>query len=78
MRRFELHRSSDPTGVSGTGVVAEGVEFGDGTAVVRWRSRWPTTVLHQDMASVAAIHGHGGSTRVGWLDPDGGPGEVAL
>jgi hypothetical protein len=27
MRRFELHRTEDLTGVSGTGVVAEGVKF---------------------------------------------------
>lgn len=37
MRLFKLHRDADETGVSGTGVVAEGVEFHDGLAEeIRW------------------------------------------
>lgn len=35
-RRFHLRRMKDDTGVSGTGVVAQGVRFMDGTVVVRW------------------------------------------
>lgn len=70
MRRFELHRDHDVTGVSGTGVVAEGVEFSDGVVSLRWCSDWPTSVVFHDrgMAAVEKIHGHGGSTRIVWLD----------
>lgn len=70
MRRFRLVRREDVTGVSGTGVVAEGVEFSDGVVAVRWSSRWPTSVVFHDrgMAGVEAVHGHGGSTVVEWLD----------
>lgn len=35
MNRFELVRDVDVTGISGTGVVAEGVEFSDGTVALR-------------------------------------------
>jgi hypothetical protein len=72
-RRFILIRDEDVTGVSGTGVVAEGVEFSDGTVALRWRSEWPTSVVFHDQGiqSVEKVHGHGGRTRLGWLDvPD--------
>lgn len=68
MRRFELHRDNDPTGVSGTGVVAEGVEFHDGTVCLRWRGKQRSMVMWDRIDSVVAIHGHDGSTRIVWLD----------
>lgn len=38
MRRFQLERSLDPLGISGTGAVAEGVEFRDGAVHMQWVS----------------------------------------
>ncbi len=75
-RRFLLVRDKDVSGISGTGVVAEGVQFSDGTTVMRWLTAGtarpdvvkPTTVVHEDVASVVALHGHGGATRVVWTD----------
>lgn len=66
MRAFQLVRDVDETGVSGTGVVAEGVEFSSGVVALTWLSEWPTSVVFHDrgMDSVVAIHGHGGKTRV--------------
>jgi hypothetical protein len=70
-RSFRLVRDVDETGISGTGVVAEGVEFSDGVVAVRWLSitvGHPTSVVFHDngIASVEAIHGHGGLTRIEW------------
>lgn len=69
VRAFELHRDHDVSGVSGTGVVAEGVEFSDGTVALLWKSEWPTSVVFHErgMESVEAIHGHGGNTRIVWV-----------
>lgn len=69
-RRFHLERDVDISGVSGTGVVAEGVEFSDGTVALRWCSEWPTSVVFHDrgMAAVEKIHGHSGATRIVWDD----------
>lgn len=69
-RRFVLDRDEDPTGVSGTGVVAEGVEFSDGVVALRWLTEWPSSVCHYErgMESVTAVHGHNGQTRIVWLD----------
>jgi hypothetical protein len=75
MRIFVLHRQTDSAGVSGTGVVAEGVEFTDGVVVLRWvgLGRADTllrssTTIHDDIDAVEAVHGQGGDTTVLWLD----------
>lgn len=71
MRRFELHRDTDVIGVTGEGVVAEGVLWSDGTVTVRWLGDWPSTVQHdRGLAAVEHINCHGGLSRVVWLDPE--------
>lgn len=67
MKKFELHREHDVSGVSGTGVVAEGVEFTDGTVVLRWLSGRRSTVVWDSIEDVRVIHGHDGATEVVWL-----------
>lgn len=39
MRTFEMIRNADETGVSGTGLVLEGIEFSNGEVVVCWESK---------------------------------------
>lgn len=67
-RLFVLRRDEDETGVSGTGIVAEGVQFSDGTVALRWRSHINSTVIYGSIVACEAIHGHGGRTRVVWMD----------
>jgi hypothetical protein len=69
LRRFLLVRHHDVTGVSGTGVVAQGVRFIDGTVAVRWSSKTPVTSVWESVEDMLAIHGHDGCTIVRWLDP---------
>lgn len=72
MRTFVLHRENDVTGVSGIGDIAEGVEFSDGTVVLRWGPNPQRNVMKSSVAvwtdvdSMIAIHGHDGATRVVW------------
>jgi len=70
MRKFVLERIEDVTGISGTGIVAEGIEFSDGVVCLHWTSDWPSSVVHYDrgMESVYHVHGHNGSTKVKFLD----------
>ena len=69
-RRFYLERVDDISGVSGVGVVAEGVEFSDGTVAMRWMTdHLPcSTVIHESMEAVELIHGHGLATIVVRID----------
>ncbi len=69
-RRFRLVRDRDPTGVSGIGVVAYGVVFGDGAAVTRWDAEVAQTCVWSSVDDVVAVHGHGGATRLVWIDPE--------
>jgi hypothetical protein len=70
MRRFHLNRDEDVSGVSGTGNVAEGVMFGDGTVVMRWRSGIRSFAFYTSIADLETIHGHGGKTQVVWEDAE--------
>ena len=63
-RLFELHRDEDESGISGTGVVAEGVIYADGTVALRWKTETPSTSLFDSVDQVQAVHGHGGKTRL--------------
>ena len=67
-RRFQLVRREDETGTSGTGVVAYGAEFPDGTAVLRWDTKVNSTVFYNSIEDLKTIHGHGGKTALMWLD----------
>lgn len=76
MRRFELWRHRDISGVSGTGVVAHGTEYIDGVVTLHWFGDWPCTTVWPCIDAVVAIHGHGGATEVRWLDPPPETGET--
>lgn len=72
MRRFILFRNEDPTGVSGTGIVAQGIQFGDGRVSLRWVSQRASTANFDSIDDVTAIHGHDGATVVDWMDAGDG------
>lgn len=62
---FYLSRKHDHSGVSGTGVVAEGIVFSDGRVAMRWVTRMAgSTCVYDSIDDVIEIHGHGGSTEV--------------
>ena len=63
MRLFIMVRDADPTGFSGVGEVAEGVQFTDGTVAIRWAGRHRSTVVWANMEDARAVHGHQGLTR---------------
>ena len=67
-RLFELVRSRDVSGVTGTGVVADGVEWTDSTVTLRWKGDHPATAVWDSVESILAVHGHEGATVVRWLD----------
>jgi hypothetical protein len=69
-RRFHLQRDHDVSGVSGTGKVAEGTLWSDGTVSVRWLGDRPSTVNWASIDDALHVHGHGGHTRIVWEDPE--------
>lgn len=67
-RTFLLWRHVDISGVSGTGPVAEGCQFVDGSVALRWRGDNPATAVWPDLDSMLAVHGHQGATEIQWID----------
>ncbi len=69
MKRFVLNRIEDETGVSGTGTVAEGIQFTSDVCVLSWLTEVKSVAaVYDDIETVEALHGHGGKTVVQWVD----------
>lgn len=77
IRRFNLVRSEDESGVSGTGIVAVGVEFPNGAVELQWLNDENNAVetamnghasYAGGIADVKAVHGHGGRTAVEFIE----------
>jgi hypothetical protein len=67
MRLFHLVRDKDISGVSGTGIVAEGVEFTNGFVCLTWLTTHHSIVIYPNIKEVEAVHGHEGSTKIVWI-----------
>lgn len=68
MRRFYLIRFNDESGVSGTGIIAEGVCFSDWSCHISWLTGHKSEGRYQNPDVMLAIHGHDGSTIIYWID----------
>lgn len=64
MKFLHLDRTEDVSGVSGTGRVAEGVQFDDGTVVLQWNTKVSSLVIYKNISDLVTIVSHGGKTRV--------------
>lgn len=67
-RRFVLFRKEDETGVSGTGIVAEGALFSTNKSVISWLSDTPSVEVYDSIEEIERIHGHQGKTVIQWID----------
>ena len=61
--------------MSGTGVVATGIVWPDGHAALRWkaddREAASSTSVWTSVADLMRVHGHGGLSKLFYLDGDG-------
>ena len=68
-RRFTLLRTVDVSGTSGTGDVAEGIEYSDGSVAFRCISHLQSHCNYANVKTVLEVHGHDGKTTLKWIDP---------
>lgn len=68
IRRFQLLRKTDVTGISGTGLVAVGAQLPTGRVVLEWRPPTVSLTLHENIENVVKIHCHAGATELHWFD----------
>ncbi len=73
MKNFLLQRNEDESGISGTGVVAEGVEFDNGFCVMNWltmadeKTGLGSICMYPSIKILEKIHGHDGKTVVQYI-----------
>ena len=70
MRRFYLNRKEDVTGMSGTGRVADGIEFANGQVAMTWKKEYPSCTIFPSISIVEKLHTHNGKdpTKIVWVD----------
>jgi hypothetical protein len=64
LKTFTLCRIIDDSGISGTGVVAEGVEFENGEVALHWLGETSSIAIYSNMDEMMSIHGHEEHTKV--------------
>jgi len=72
MRRFYIQRDEDISETSGTGKVAEGIEWSNGKITLTWLSEYESYEFHQSATALEKIRTHKGkqaSTKIVWIDP---------
>jgi hypothetical protein len=67
-RRFYLYRQEDISGISGLGIVADGVLFPNGLCVIAWRGKYHSIEVFPTVQQLEAVHGHGGKTHIVYED----------
>lgn len=71
LREYYLQRNEDFSGVSGTGVVAEGVIMPSGKCIHEWSNSYVVSHnIYPNIKAVQHIHGHEGRTIVKFVDED--------
>ena len=63
MNIYRLIRDTDISGVSGTGHIADAVEFESGKVVVSSRVSPYSLSIHNNLEAAIQVHGHNGATR---------------
>lgn len=65
-RPFLLYRGEDVSGVSGTGYIAEGIEFHDKQCVLSWFGKYHALGIYPSAKQLLKVHGHEGRTIIIW------------
>jgi hypothetical protein len=69
MKKFHLLRTQDESGVSGTGVIAEGAMDHNGVCFLSWLTKYQSWGIYPSMETLENIHGHGGKTQIVYDEP---------
>lgn len=68
MKRFYLVRHEDESGVSGVGVIAEGILFSNWVCILNWLTEHTSQGFYRNPDEMMNIHGHDGKTILVFVD----------
>ena len=66
VKTFHFERVEDKSGISGCGLVAFGVMFGDGQIALHWESEHSSINIYRSLEDLMYVHGHNGATKLVW------------
>lgn len=64
MQKFYLLRDDDISGISGTGIVAEGVILNSGKVILEWIKEPSSINIFNSIEDLEDVHGHNGATKI--------------
>ena len=67
IKNFHLNRTVDDSGISGTGIIAEGSVLSNGKCIVSWLSRTSSVEIWNSVEDMMKIHGHGDHTQIKFI-----------
>lgn len=69
-RTFHIYRYEDESGISGTGVIACGVQFPppNGRVILGWLTDINSVAVYNSVKELEHLHGHDGKSEVIWHD----------
>jgi len=73
MKLFQLNRIIDKSGVSGLGIIAEGVLFSNGKICIRWIGQYSSLVIWDSIEDLKNVNLHNNNTEIIWLNYDWTP-----
>ncbi len=68
MKLFNLHRTIDTSGLSGTGIVAEGVIMSYGKVILCWKGQIQSIVIYDSIDDLIKITCNGGNSCIEYLN----------
>lgn len=64
LKQFYILREEDPSGVSGTGIIAQGVIFPSGKVVMEWCTTHTSIGIYESIDKIQMVHAHKGTCIV--------------
>jgi hypothetical protein len=66
-KQFYLLRKEDVSGVSGEGIIAQGVILHSGQVVMEWLTANGSIAIYKSIDEIQVLHAHGGKTEVVYI-----------
>lgn len=68
LKQFYLNRKEDVSGVSGTGIIAQGVIFPSGKVVMEWATSYGSIAIYENINEIQVLHANKGKTELIYIN----------
>lgn len=64
LKQFYLNRTDDISGVSGTGIIGQGVILPSGRVVMEWTTKHKSIAIYDSIDKIQVLHAHKGTELI--------------